>query len=120
MFRKIILTLAASAALGMAALAPTIASADGMPGGDDRKDYGGYDRKDHGGYDRKDGYEGYGKGYGYSAHPHVYGYKEIVVYKPLYVYKPWYVHKPWFAYQPHYSHHGFGGWKYGRYGYHSY
>jgi hypothetical protein len=126
MFRKTILTLAASAALGMAALAPTIASADGM---NDRKDYGGYDRrdydrkdydrKDYGEYDRKDDYQGYGKGYQYSGHPH-YGYK--VISKPWYVYKPAYVHKPWFAYKPHDFHRGykFGGWNYGKYGYHSY
>jgi hypothetical protein len=108
MFRKTILTLAASAALGIAALAPTIASADGM---NDRKDYGGYDRKD---YDRKD-YDR--KDYG---HPHVYGYK--VISKPWYVYKPSYVHKPWFAYKPHDFHRGykFGGWNYGKYGYRSY
>jgi len=118
MFRNTILTLAASAALGMAVLAPTIASADGM---NDRKDYGGYDRKDYdrtdydrkdyGQYNRKDDHQGYGKGY--SGHPH-YGYNVIS--------KPWYVHKPWFAYKPHDYHRGykFGGWNYGRYGYHSY
>ena len=132
MFRETILTLAASAALGMAALAPTIASADGM---DDRKDYGSYDRRDYDrkdydrknydrkdygydrkdyGYDRKDDY-GYGKGYHDSGKPHFYGYKVV--------YKPWYVHKPWFAYGPRYFHHDykfghgykFGGWKYGKF-----
>lgn len=124
MFRRTILTLAASAALGMAALAPTIASADGM---NDRKDYGGYDRKDYGEYDRKDDYQGYGKGYQSYGHPHGYGYGYKVISKPWYVYKPSYGHKPWFAYKPHDFHRGykfggykFGGWNYGKYGYRSY
>jgi hypothetical protein len=47
MFRKTILTLAASATLGLAALAPTTASADG---------YGGY-------------------GYHYASYPYFHGYK---------------------------------------------
>jgi hypothetical protein len=121
MFRNTILTLAASATLGMAALAPTIASADGM---NDRKYYGGYDRKDYdrrdySEYDRKDDHQGYGKGSQSYGPPH-YGYK--VISKPWYVYKPSYVHKPWFAYKPHDFHRGykFGGWNYGKYGYRSY
>jgi hypothetical protein len=62
MFRKISIALAAAAALGTAALAPTSASAWGRGGGF----HGGEFHRDwHGGF----GHRGYGFGYGYDSGP---------------------------------------------------